>query len=159
VRRKTSGARRVQTAPAPDISPLTPPASRLTPLRFKCTGCGNCCTGNPRDYWVEVSKAEQQRIARHLGISLRWLRRRYVLRERDGDGLSMKGGACIFLDGARCRIYAARPAQCRGYPLWPELLNDREAWQAEARRCEGIGRGTRIPLSRIKKILSNARGE
>ena len=122
-------------------------------LRFECTGCGNCCTGSPRDYWVEVSKAEQQRIARHLGITLRWLRQRYVLREPDGDGLSMKGGACVFLDGARCRIYAARPTQCRTYPLWPELLQSRKAWQAEAKRCEGIGRGAVIPLATIRQAL------
>jgi len=25
-------------------------------------------------------------------------------------------GACVFLEGNRCRIYAARPAQCRAFP-------------------------------------------
>lgn len=121
--------------------------------RFECTGCGNCCTGSPRDYWVEVSKTEQRRIAKHLGITLRWLRRRYVLREADGDGLSMQSGACVFLDGKRCRIYPVRPQQCRGYPLWPELLQSRKVWQAEAKRCEGIGRGAVISLEKIRDVL------
>jgi len=155
VRRKASGGRRAKTA-AIDATRLTPHTSRLTPLRFTCTGCGNCCTGNPRDYWVEVSRAQQRRIAEHLGISLAWLRRRYVVRETEGEGLSMRGGQCVFLDGQRCRIYPVRPAQCRGYPLWPELLSDRTAWQAEARRCEGIGRGDVIPLERIRRALKTA---
>lgn len=125
-------------------------------FRFACTGCGNCCTGSPRDYWVEVSKTEQRRIARYLGISLRWLSRRYVVRERDGDSLSMKRGACEFLDGKRCRIYPVRPTQCRTYPYWPELLRSRTAWLAEAKRCEGIGRGKPLSAKRVIAIRAQA---
>jgi hypothetical protein len=131
----------------------------MTPLRFQCTSCGNCCTGSPRDYWVEVSQAEQRRIAEYLGITLRWLRRRYVVREDDGDGLSMRGGACVFLDGNRCRIYPVRPNQCRGYPFWPELLRSRTAWEAEALRCEGIGRGKPLPEKQLIRILRRAARE
>ena len=42
------------------------------------------------------------------------------------------------------------------YPLWPELLSSRRAWQAEAKRCEGIGRGTVIPIEKIRKALAKA---
>src|SRR5688572_23557020 len=101
-------------------------------LRFACTGCGNCCTGNPRDYWVETTNAERKRIAEHLGISVAWLRRHYMVREEGDEGISMRGGQCVFLDGKRCRIYAVRPSQCRTYPLWPELLSSRTAWKTEA---------------------------
>jgi hypothetical protein len=139
------------------VSRLTPHSSPLTPLRFECTGCGHCCTGNPREYWVEVNHTEQQRIAGHLGISLRWLRRRYLVREVDGDGISMRGGRCVFLDGKRCRIYPVRPQQCRSYPYWPELLRSKHAWQAEAKRCEGIGRGAVISLVKIRNVLNAAR--
>lgn len=128
----------------------------MTTFRFKCTGCGDCCTGSPRDYWVEADRAQQRRIAEYLGITLRWLRRRYVVRQRDGDGLSMRGGACVFLDGNRCRIYPVRPAQCRTYPLWPELLRSKSAWKQEARRCEGIGHGAVIPLKTIRRVLKRA---
>lgn len=123
------------------------------PRRFECTGCGNCCTGNPKHYWVETTRAELKRIAQHLGITLAWLRRRYVMREDGAEGLSMRGGRCVFLEGNRCRIYAVRPTQCRTYPLWPELLTSRTAWQSEARRCEGIGRGAVIPVEKITKAL------
>ena len=26
------------------------------------------------------------------------------------------GGACVFLEGDRCRVYAGRPRQCRDFP-------------------------------------------
>jgi Fe-S-cluster containining protein len=125
-----------------------------TTLRFTCTGCGDCCTGDPKDYWVETTLAERQRIAKYLGISMQWLRRRYLVREEDSTGIGMQGGRCTFLEGNRCRIYAVRPTQCRTYPLWPELLTSNAAWKAEARRCEGIGRGAIIPLAKIRKALT-----
>lgn len=127
-----------------------------TPLRFTCTGCGNCCTGDPRLFWVEVSRTEQARIARYLGISLAWLRRRYVVREPNGDGLNMESGRCIFLDGKRCGIYSVRPSQCRTYPLWPELLQNPIAWRIETRRCEGLDQGAVIPLKKIRAALKKA---
>ncbi|MCH7752933.1 MAG: YkgJ family cysteine cluster protein, partial [Planctomycetes bacterium] len=33
-------------------------------LRFKCTGCGNCCTGSPGYVWV--NQAEINALAAHL---------------------------------------------------------------------------------------------
>ncbi len=128
-------------------------ASNKKDRRFECTGCGDCCTGNPKYYWVETTRLEQQRIAQYLDISLKWFRRRYAVREGDAEGISMRGGRCAFLDGNRCRIYSVRPTQCRTYPLWPALLSSDAAWKAEARRCEGIGRGAIIPLRRIKELL------
>lgn len=106
--------------------------------RFACTGCGKCCTGRG-SYVVEVSRREQRRIQRFLSISWNWLRRRYVYRfDDETESIRMPRGRCAFLDdGMRCRIYAVRPAQCRTYPFWPELVT-RQAWRAEARRCEGI---------------------
>eukprot|EP00613_Pedinella_sp_CCMP2098_P066871 CAMPEP_0171980084 /NCGR_PEP_ID=MMETSP0993-20121228/259757_1 /TAXON_ID=483369 /ORGANISM="non described non described, Strain CCMP2098" /LENGTH=393 /DNA_ID=CAMNT_0012632261 /DNA_START=51 /DNA_END=1232 /DNA_ORIENTATION=- len=44
---------------------------------------------------------------------------------------SMAG--CVFLDPlGKCSIYEVRPLQCRTYPFWPSLLEDAEAWSAEA---------------------------
>ena len=129
-------------------------------LRFECTGCGYCCTGDSRRYYVEATPTEQRQIQRHLGISWRWFRRRYVRRVDDNtEGLSMDGGACAFLGkDRRCRIYVVRPAQCRHYPFWPELVHDPKAWRDEARRCEGIGRGNVIPLARVRASLKQQRG-
>lgn len=119
--------------------------------RFACTGCGQCCTGRG-SYVIEVSRAEQRRIQRFLGITWDWLRRRYVFHfDDETESVRMHpNGDCVFLDGdRRCRIYSVRPKQCRTYPFWPELATH-EAWREEARRCEGIGSGPVIPLVRFQ---------
>ncbi len=124
-------------------------------LRFRCTGCGACCTGSADDY-VAVDGSEQEAIRRLLRISKPWFRRRYLIAlDTGGKGLASKGdGRCVFLDAHnRCRVYPVRPRQCRSYPFWPEVVGSRSAWLAEARRCEGIGRGTSVPLRRIEAAL------
>jgi len=124
-------------------------------LRFQCTGCGECCTGGA-DYHVFMDDKEAEAIRRHLGLSSAWFKRRYLRRTVEGERVLNNGGGgrCVFLNPEnRCRIYAVRPLQCRTYPYWPETLNSRTAWRREARRCEGIGRGERIPLARIRAAL------
>lgn len=40
--------------------------------------------------------------------------------------------------GKSCSIYSVRPAQCRTYPFWPEIVQSPHHWAAESARCEGI---------------------
>jgi len=114
-------------------------------IRFECTACGRCCTGGG-EYVIEARPREQEAIRAWLGISRAWFRRRYLFRfDRETESLRMApNGDCVFLRDGRCGIYPVRPAQCRHYPFWPELVTRPWAWRAEARRCEGIGRGPRI---------------
>jgi len=134
---------------------------RRAGLRFECTGCGACCRGGV-DHEVAVTAAEREAIRSFLGLSARWFRRRYLVRDGDGgSGIRLGGdGRCPFLgrDG-RCRVYRVRPRQCRTYPWWPELVASRAAWNAEARRCEGINRGAVVPLARIERALARERRE
>ena len=69
--------------------------------RFACTGCGECCTGRG-SYVIEVSRAEQRRIQRFLGITWAWLRRRYMFRFADEtETVRMHpNGDCVFLVAA-----------------------------------------------------------
>ena len=121
-----------------------------TRLRFECTGCGVCCTGDASRY-VEAGPQEQEAIRGFLQLSRAWFRRHYLTRVDDATlGLRISGGHCVFLqDNGRCRIYPVRPTQCRTYPWWPEVVNSKTSWQEEARRCEGINRGQVIPLKKI----------
>lgn len=124
-------------------------------LHFECTQCGRCCIGGS-EYHVFLRPAEAERIRAYLGLSRAWFRRRYLRRLADGDLVAAAGpqGRCVFLSaGGRCRVYGARPTQCRTYPFWAEVVRSRGSWEAEAQRCEGIGRGGAVPLERIRAAL------
>jgi Fe-S-cluster containining protein len=129
---------------------------KTNPVRFSCTGCGCCCYGG-EDAVVEVSEDELQQIRSFLGLSVAWFRRRYLVRiDRQSLGIRIAPrGHCVFLDtsSASCRIYPVRPLQCRTYPFWPEVVGRRKDWEQEVHRCEGIGRGAVVPISKIEACL------
>ena len=134
---------------------------RRARLRFQCTGCGACCIGRA-GHVGEVSPAEQTAIRKLLGLSQSWFRRRYLVRDADGStGIRLDAhGRCPFLGpDLRCRVYSARPTQCRTYPWWPELVEHKRDWDREARRCEGMNRGAVVPLVRIERALARERGK
>jgi len=124
-------------------------------LCFECTRCGVCCAGGD-DYHVFLSREEEERICQYLGLSWSWFRRRYLL-SLPGEApvlQSQPNGNCIFLDaGGQCRVYDVRPRQCATYPFWSELVMNSKAWRREARRCEGIDKGTPIPVQIIEAAL------
>jgi Fe-S-cluster containining protein len=124
------------------------------PLRFQCTGCGHCCTGDASRY-VEAGPQEQERIRTYLHVGRAWFRRHYLTRvDANTDGLRIRHGRCVFLDdNKRCRIYSVRPNQCRTYPWWPEVIASKKQWRDEARRCEGIDCGEVVPMDTIRKAL------
>ena len=111
---------------------------RRFPFTFECRRSGNCCA-RPGGV-VRVDAEDVARIAAFLGLEERAFRSRFLAPSQDrlADG---SGPACVFLaDGtvAACTIHPVRPAQCRSWPFWPELLEDPELL-AEARRlCPGI---------------------
>ena len=124
-------------------------------LRFSCTRCGRCCA-TAGDYYVYLNDEESERIRACLQLSRGWFRRRYLQRLDDGDQVLASGpdARCIFLDaGGQCRVYAARPVQCRTYPFWPELVGSGTAWIREARSCEGINQGRVVARSTIRRAL------
>jgi len=137
--------------------PPAQPFYQRTRLRFECTGCGACCTGGV-DHEVALNAGEAERIRSFLDLSTAWFRKRYLTRG-DSPGIRLgRSGRCPFLgEAGRCRIYPVRPRQCRTYPWWPELVESRAAWEAEAKRCEGMNRGEVVPLQRIERALAEER--
>ena len=123
-------------------------------LKFSCTQCGNCCSGDPGYVWA--TREEIRRIAAFFGrtdarLDPNYLRRvglRYSLTEKpDGD--------CIFLkrEGGKtlCSIYPVRPLQCRTWPFWPEILRSPESWDATHRnRCPGMNQGRHYDFVQIE---------
>ena len=108
------------------------------PFRWACKRSGNCCA-IPGGF-VRVTAAEATAIAAHLGLTEAAFRSRYV--QPDGERLKDGfGNRCVFLaDGAPagCSIYAVRPAKCRSFPFWPELLTDVRLRELLQRTCPGI---------------------
>jgi uncharacterized protein len=123
-------------------------------LRFACVrGCRRCCGGFPGYVWV--TPEEMDRIADFLKVPREEFRREYVrpagrrysLRERTNNY------DCVLLGDEGCTAYPERPQQCRDYPFWPEVVRSRELWEAEGRRCPGIGEGTPTSAAEIDERL------
>jgi uncharacterized protein len=123
-------------------------------LRFQCTGCGECCRSrHGKPSWVYVTIDERRRLAAHLKLRVSDFTRRYCTKTNGFYHLRNPNQDCLFLDGARCTVYAARPGQCRTFPFWRENMSA-EAWNGSvARDCEGINRGRVWTPAEIERRL------
>ncbi|MDH3718547.1 MAG: YkgJ family cysteine cluster protein [Planctomycetota bacterium] len=121
-------------------------------LRFKCTQCGNCCTGAPGYVWV--NKAEIEAMARLLDMDVASFEEKFV--RKIGIRKSLVEYAnfdCVFFDNKsrKCQVYAARPRQCRTWPFWDSNLRTPDAWERTCEVCPGSGTGPLIPLEQVQK--------
>jgi Fe-S-cluster containining protein len=107
-------------------------------LQFKCTECGQCCTGAPGYVWINDQEIEQ--LAAHLKLSIPEFAKRYLRNVKGRLSLIEHPMTydCVFLKDKKCQIYAHRPTQCRTFPWWPRNLKSEKDWQEAAKYCEGI---------------------
>ncbi len=121
-------------------------------LRFECQpGCTACCR---QQGFVYLTEDDILRAAAFLGMTAEAFEIRYVYRTRHLRRLRVpRGTTCHFLRGDGCSIHPAKPAQCRLFPFWPELVGSARKWQQTARWCPGIGQG---PLIQIEAAQSQA---
>lgn len=124
-------------------------------LRFKCTGCGDCCTGSPGYVWV--NKSEIARLAELVGLPIEEFEARFV--RLVGVRKSLKeyaNGDCVFFDNKtrKCRVYAARPRQCRTWPFWDSNIRTPEAWAETCEVCPGSGRGKLYTIDQVEQQAS-----
>ena len=110
-------------------------------LAFRCTRCGNCCTGAPGVVWVddEEMRAIADRRHEEVGMVERLFTRlvggRRSLRER-------ANGDCVFWDReAGCTVYPVRPRQCRTWPFWESTVATPESWEETRQQLSGSGAG------------------
>jgi uncharacterized protein len=122
-------------------------------LRFRCTRCGNCCTGPPGFVWV--NEEELVGIAEFRGESMEQTKAVYT--RQDGRERSLKekaNGDCVFYDRqAGCTIYPVRPRQCRTWPFWESNVATPEAWQKTCEVCPGAGQGELISEEEITRRI------
>ena len=96
------------------------------PYAFDSSACatcqGRCCTGESG--YIYVSKDEIKAIAEVLNIDINELRVKYLFKK--GYKYSIKefkyndSYECVFYDRESngCRVYNARPSQCKTFPFW-----------------------------------------
>lgn len=117
---------------------------------FQCLRCGNCCRHAGE---VRLEDGEAESIAACLQQDILTFTSRYTRLREDRRGLSLLDrldGTCVFLEPSQetyaCRIQAAKPRQCRGFPL---------TWRYEhlASVCPASG-GSHTPHSMEDQPLS-----
>jgi Fe-S-cluster containining protein len=99
-------------------------------IHYTCQRCTACCR------WpglVKVGEAEIAAMARLLGVSDFDFIQHYTRLRPQRDGLSLiekENGECVFLDGRDCRVQAAKPVQCAGFPNTWNFPGWRESCEA-----------------------------
>jgi uncharacterized protein len=128
----------------------------VTDLRFECVpGCTNCCrvTG-----WVYVTEDDIRNAAAYVGMPRADFEAKYVVRSKyTTRWRKPKGEQCHFLKESGCAIHPVKPAQCRLFPFWPELVENRDNWNDAAQNCPGIGRGELIQIGAAVEIANGMR--
>jgi len=125
-------------------------------LRFECTQCGNCCSGDPGYVWA--TKEEIRRISEFLGRDDGWLDKAHLRRVGLRYSLTEKpDGDCIFLKrengNTMCGIYPVRPLQCRTWPFWNVNLKSKQGWDEIHRtKCPGMNTGEHHAFVQIETI-------
>lgn len=124
-------------------------------LAFECVECGRCCAG-PEEGYVWATDEEIIAMAKYLKLSEKAFRKQYVRKVGRRQSLveNRPGRDCVFLSDGRCRIYPARPTQCRTWPFWESNIDSPESWSRAAQRCPGINRGS---VFSPEEILRRAR--
>lgn len=128
----------------------------MTGIRFQCQpGCTNCCR---QKGFVYLTEADLVRIAKYLKMKASEFERRYVYRTRNLLRLRMpRHTQCHFLLENGCSIHEVKPTQCRIFPFWPELVEDKKEWRKAAAWCPGIGNGQLVQIESAREQAGEMR--
>jgi hypothetical protein len=104
---------------------------------------------------VYLTESDLASIARFLRMTPADFESRFVYRTRHRLRLrTPRDKQCRFNVGNACAIHPVKPAQCRLFPFWPELLESRREWKATAKWCPGIGQGPLIQIGTAHEVAS-----
>lgn len=129
---------------------------------FECVRCGECCR------WggvVRLEPGDIKSLAAHLGIGVGRFLKGYTRPEAGFTVLRNRGGGsdCVFLRGNECGVYAARPRQCREYPMKYDSrcpgfkkgrdMDFKEAVERVNRKCASLREWDRAVSDRLYEDL------
>ena len=125
-------------------------------LRFECQRCSGCCRHEPG--YVFLSKNDLEMLCSELDMPenefLQEFRRTIDLGGINRISLlEKKNFDCIVWSEDGCRVYNARPVQCRTFPFWINYLEDEEAWLSLSKDCPGIGKGDIVSKEETEKRI------
>jgi Fe-S-cluster containining protein len=97
-------------------------------------------------------------MSRLLGIADEKFRHDYAWKKYGVLSLRERGNYdCAFLriagGEAKCDIYPARPRQCVSFPFWPEILENKDAWERYSGSCPGMNGGKFFSYDEISIIV------
>ena len=124
-------------------------------LYFSCVRCGACCGREPGT--VRFTGSELRKMAGALEVTEEQFTRIYIWHKYGIPSLREQPNYdCVFLKNTGgcpgCQIYPFRPSQCRTFPFWPEILDDKSTWDWYARSCPGMNNGEFHKFDEISKI-------
>lgn len=105
-----------------------------------------------------LTEDDVARAARFLDMTAEAFEKRYVYRTRNLRRLRIpRGSLCRFLRADGCSIHPAKPTQCRIFPFWPELTENRREWRQTAAWCPGIGKGELVQIGTAQTLAQEMR--
>ncbi len=110
-----------------------------------------------------MTRDEIDRMAEHLGVSVHAFWKRYDVFIDEGAGepaIAAKNGAgCPLLgEERRCTVHPVKPQQCKSWPFWEEMVDDRDQWAKAKSYCPGLDAESGRLYQR-KEILAIMRGD
>jgi Fe-S-cluster containining protein len=123
----------------------------MNELRFACQrGCTACCQ---QKGFVYLTGNDVARAAAFLGMTEEAFEKQYVYRTKNLRRLrTPRASQCRFLREDGCAIHPAKPTQCRIFPFWPELTENRRKWRQTSAWCPGIGKGELVRIEQAQEL-------
>jgi len=112
-RRIKSFLTKLEKQPPRGLDQMAADADKQVWKELNCLDCANCCKTMSPTY----TKKDMQRISKHLGMSEKAFKEKWLYKDKTGDWMNKKQ-PCQFLDLSTnmCKIYSVRPLDCAGFP-------------------------------------------
>jgi len=142
-------------------------------LRFSCVRCSTCCRFESGFVFLSCNDASLLSDAFNMGkrefaeTYCRWVHSEngaYLLSLKEKSNrdcifwsaeLSPRtGGEVSRVPAEGCLVYDSRPLQCRSFPFWESVLNDKCNWEMTAQGCPGMDSGAYYSKDSIEKWLA-----